>query len=255
MPPPPKNEKKKSTPVLPKQLCLIVSAPPDILKYFHEEPALLEPVTPDADPDARRREDRSDLPDGVSVPLDDLLDTRDVYRGYLAGTNHADDAVGLTTLRSPDAYVPPLLEALGRSRWARCTSQDTVEELDQNTVRRVLRAPTNTTLLVTADAPVAPERITAVAGRAPRRVAKALRALLDDVHVVFFPEPAHDGHDWSIFSAAPMRDRLVAAFRDHPAPETRRFALPYQKARSESKFYFDEWQLTASPLPDYIEEV
>jgi hypothetical protein len=228
---------------------------PDVLKYFHEEPALLEPVTPDADPDARRREDRSDLPDGVSVPLEDLLDTRDVYRGYLAGTNHADDEVGLTTLRSPDAYVLPLLEALGRSWWARCTGQSTVEALDAQAVRRVLRKPTNTTLLVTADAPVEAERITAVAGRAPRRAAEDLRALLEGVHAVFFPEPAHDGHDWSFFSATPMKDRLVAAFREHPTPDTRRFVLPYQKARSESKFYFDEWKLTASPLPDYIKEV
>lgn len=232
-----------------------MSATPDVLKYFHEEPALLEPVTPDTDPDARRREDRSDLPGGASVPLEDLLDTRDVYRGYLAGTNHTDDEVGLTTLRSPDTYVAPLMEALGRSWWARCTGPGTVEELNEKAVQRVLRAPTNTTLLVTADAPVAPERITAVAGRAPRRVAEALRALLDDARVVFFPEPAHDGHDWSFFSPAPMRDRLVAAFRNHPAPETRRFVLPYQQARSESKFYFDEWQLTESPLPDYIEEV
>lgn len=228
---------------------------PDVLKYFHEEPALLEPVTPDADPDARRREDRSDLPEGTSIPLEELLDTRDVYRGYLAGTNHADDEVGLTALRSPDAYVPPLLEAFGRSWWARCTAQDTVEALSERAVRRVLRAPANTTLLVTADAPIETERITAVAGRAPHRVAEALRTLLDDAHIVFFPEPAHDGYDWSVFSAAPMRDRLVATFREHPAPETRRFVLPYQKARSESKFYFDEWQLTASSLPNYIEEV
>ncbi len=229
--------------------------PSDVLKYFHEEPALLEPVTPDADPDARRRDDRSELPDGVSVPLEDLLDTRDVYRGYLAGTNHADDAVGVTTLRAPDAYVPPLLEALGRSWWARCTAPEAVEALGERAVRRVLRGPTNTTLLVTAATPVSTERITAVAGRAPRRAAEDLRALLDDAHVVFFPEPAHDGHDWGFFSAVPMRDRLVTAFRNHPTDETRRFVLPYQKARSESKFYFDEWQLTASPLPDYIEEV
>ena len=228
---------------------------PDVLKYFHEEPALLEPVTPDANPDARRRADRSDLPEGVSVPLEDLLDTRDVYRGYLAGTHHAGDAVGLTTLRADAAYVPPVMTALGRSWWGRCTPQNTVEALRSERARDLLRSPARTTLLVTADAPVGTERITAVAGRAPRRVAAALRTLLDEAHVVFFPEPAHDGHDWGFFSASPLRDRLVDAFRTHPAPETRRFVLPYQKARSESKFYFDEWQLTASPLPDYIEEV
>jgi hypothetical protein len=232
-----------------------VASSPDILKYFHEEPALLEPVTPDADPDARRREDRSDLPENVSVPLGELLDTRDAYRGYLAGTNRADDAVGLTALRDSDAYVTPVIEALGRAWWGRCTAGGTVETLDEDAAREILSTPGDTDVLVTADGPVEPERIAAVGGRARRRALPALRALLDAAHVAFFPEPAHDGHDWSFFSAAPMRDRLVDAFRRHPHDAVRRFVLPYQQARSESKFYFDQWQRTASPLPDYVEEV
>ncbi len=101
---------------------------------------------------------------------------------------------------------------------------------------------------------VAAERTTAVAGRAPCRTAGALQSLLEDAHVVFFPEPAHDGHDWGFCSPAPVRDRLVAAFRDHPVEGTRRFVLPYQKARSESKFYFDKWQPTDSPPPTYATE-
>lgn len=231
-----------------------MSTPSDILKYFHEEPALLEPVSPDSDPDARRREDRTDLPEGVSVPLDELLDTRDAYRGYLAGTNRSDDKVGLTTIDAA-AYVPPLMEGLGKSWWARCTTDETVTALEDDAVRRVLRAPTRTSVLVTAEAPVGADQIRAVAGRARRRALPALRALLETAHVVWFPEPAHDGHDWSLFSASPMRDRLVAAFRNHPVDEVRRFVLPYQRARSESKFYFETWQLTESSLPDYIEEV
>ena len=241
---------KASIPILP------VADLPDTLKYFHEEPALLEAVTPDGNPDARRRDDRPEPPRTLSALRDDPFDTYDVYRGYLAGTNHADDAVGLTTLRAPDAYVAPLFDAVGRSWWGRATAaQDTVESLSSGTAKRVLRGPSRTTLLVSADAPVAAERITAVAGRAPRRAAGALQSLLEDAHVVFFPEPAHDGHDWGFFSPAPVRDRLVAAFRDHPVEGTRRFVLPYQKARSESKFYFDKWQPTDSPLPSYIEEV
>jgi hypothetical protein len=231
---------------------LPVSHEPSVLKYFYEEPALLEPVTPDADPDARRREDRSDLPEGTSVPLEELLDTRDAYRGYLAGTNRANDTVGLTTLSS-DAYVPALTEGLGQPWWGRCTTDERVEPVDE--VAQWLRAPDDTAVLVTAEAPVPAERIAAVAGRARRRALSALRALLDTAEVVFFPEPAHDGHDWSFFSASPMRDRLVAALRRHPTDTVRRFVLPYQRARSESKFYFETWQLTASPLPDYIEEV
>ena len=72
--------------------------------------------------------------------------------------------------------------------------------------------------------------------------------------MVFFPEPAHHGYDWSFFAARPMRAALVDAFRRHPHPGARRFVVPYRKARSEHKFYFETWQLD-QPLPDYIEEV
>jgi len=232
-----------------------VSTPPDVLKYVHEEPALLEPVTPDGNPDARRRNDRPELPDDPSVLLDDPFDTNDVYRGYLAGTHHADDAVGLTTLEPSETYVAPLLETLDGSWWGRCTDRDVVEALNDQEAQRVLRAPTRTELLVAADPPVPPERITAVAGRAPRRAAGALASLLDDARAVFFPEPTRDGYDWSFFSAAPMRDRLVTALRNRPVEGVRRFVLPHRTARSESKFYFDTWQPTASPPPDYVEEV
>jgi len=156
-----------------------VPPPSDILKYFHEEPALLEPVTPDADPDARRREERSDLPENVSVPLEDLLDTRDAYRGYLAGTNRAEETVGLTALRDPDTFVTPVVKALGQAWWGRCTTDGTVEALDEGKAREVLANPADTAVLVTAEAPVDPERIAAVAGRARRRALPALRALLD----------------------------------------------------------------------------
>ena len=232
-----------------------MSTSPDILKYFHQEPTVLEPVTPDHDPDARRREDRTPLPDDVTVSLAALLDTEEAYRGYLAGTNRAEDAVGLTTLRTPSAYTAPLMAALGRAWWGRCTGDGSTEPLDVEAARRVLQDPDDTAVLVTADAPVGGERMAAVAGRARRRALPALRRLLNEADVVFFPEPAHDGHDWSFFSASPMRDRFVAALRDRPTDNVRRFVLPYKHARSESKFYFEQWQLTGSPLPDYIEEV
>ena len=228
--------------------------PSAVLKYFCEEPALLESVTPDANPDARRRTGRPGLPEDLSALRDDPFDTSDVYRGYLAGTHHAHDEVGLTTL-SPGAYVPSLLDVLGRSWWGQVATQGVVESLSPDAVERVLHAPLRTDLLVTADAPVEAERMTAVAGRAPRRAARALRALLEEADAVLFPEPAHDGSDWSFFSVTPIRDQLVEAFRDHPVDETRRFVLPYQKARSESKFYFDTWLPTDSPLPNYVEEV
>ena len=232
-----------------------MSDPPDVLKYFHDEPTLLEPLTPDGDPDARRREEQPDVPEERILAGKDPFDTHEAYRGYLAGASQVDDRVGLTVLRTPDAFVAPVRAALGRAWWGRYTTDDTAKTLDDAAVRETFVSPEETTVLVTADAPVPTERMAAVAGRAPRRAIPALQSLLDVAHVVFFPESAHDGYDWSFFSTAPMHDQLVAAFRDHPTDRVRRFVVPYRHARSESKFYFDQWQLTESPLPNHIEEV
>ena len=232
--------------------------PPDILKYFYEEPVLVEPLTPDAHPDARRRSGRSAFDaseEGPSMPLEALLNTEEAFRGYMAGRNQADDRVGLTALRNPETFVMPLLEAFGEAWWGRSTEAGRVEALQADAVQEVLADPTGTTALVTATAPVEAERIRAAAGTARRRLLPALHDLLQDAAVAFFPEPAHHGHDWSLFSASPLREALVAAFRAHPTDTVRRFVLPYQKARSESKFYFETWQLTEPSLPDYIEEV
>lgn len=227
----------------------------DIIKYLHEEPTTLVSETPDTDRPTEGAEAST-----PSVPLDALLNPQqeeeeNVHRGYLAGTNLADTRFGLTTLRSPTAYVQPVLEAFGRSWWARCTPDGTVTTIDAADARKTLRAPSDTSVLVTADGPVDEERIAAVAGRDRRRTPPTLPALLEAAHVVCFPEPARDGADWRFFSASPMRDRLVAAFRAHPAENVRRFLLPYEHVRSESKFYFETWTLTDGSLPDYVEEV
>jgi len=262
------DTKKPETPDLffplhPTTACAVADSP-DILKYFYEEPVLMEPVTPDADPDARRRAERPERGPGASgpsMPIDQLLQTDDYYRGYLAGTrtdgapDPDTDRVGLTALPDPEVYVTPLLEALGHSWWAVVGAEDDVQEIHRDTAARRFAAPEGTAALITASDALPPERAAAVVGRGRREALAPLRAVLDAGAVVFFPERAHDGFDWSFFGSEPMRDRLVAAFRANPAPGLRRFVLPYQKARSESKFYFETWQLKEPSLPDYIEEV
>jgi len=229
----------------------------DIVKYFYEEPTLLETLTPDHDPDARQQAHRTTETDErpTRQTLEDFLATPDYYRGYLAGSNRAADRVGLTAIEQPAAFVVPLLEALGAAWWARAAPDRTVDVLDTAGARQTLQDPSGTAVLVTAAAAVDADRIEAVVGTPRRYALPALRQLLESARVAFFPEPAHDGFDWSFFSAAPMRDRLTAAFKQNPAEGVRRFALPYQKARSESKFYFERWQLNEAPLPAYIEEV
>lgn len=229
----------------------------DIIKYFHEEPTPLEGPPEDRDPDARRRADRS--ADAEAIPdaetLKSFLDAPEYYRGYLAGTNIADDRVGLTSLRHAEAFVDPITQALGGAWWAEGAADETITTIASDRARDILRHPSKTAVLVTADEPVDDERLTALIGSDRRTTLGALRDLLPDVRVVLFPRPAHNGFDWSLFSGEPLRETLVEGFKQNPYEGVRRFVIPYQKARSEHKFYFESWQLEMPSLPDYVEEV
>ena len=163
--------------------------------------------------------------------------------------------MGLTALAYAAAFVDPLLDALGPTCWMRSARDDTAKPLDAASARRLLLDPGETAALVSADTLHPEADVAAVAGAERRYAAPALRRLLETPScVVLFPEPAHHGHDWSFFAARPLREALVEAFRRHRQSGTRRFVVPFRKARSEHKFYFETWQLD-QPLPDYIEEV
>lgn len=226
----------------------------DIVKYFYEEPTLLEALTPDTDADARRQQAmREKAGRRARMPLEDVLAAPAYHRGYLAGTNLDTGAVGLTALARPEAVFAPVMDWLAGRRWQRGHVKGVVEEIAPEAARAALAAPAETSVLVCADAPLATGLVADAAGTARRQTVAALRRLLDAAHVAFFPEPAHNGTDWSFFADHPMREALTAAFRRHPATGARRFALPYQRARSEQKFYFEQWRL--DDLPDYVEEV
>ncbi len=213
----------------------------DIVKYFYEEPVHLEALSADVDPDARRRA----APLGS---LDALLRPQAYYRGYLAGSDLARDRTGATALRRPEAWAEPLTEALSGTGW-RAVQGEEVESVQ--TLKEALLCPQGTAVLASGSPPEEALREAAAAER--RYAIPALRALLDGGATVLFPEPAHDGFDWSMFTAEPLKDRLVAAFRAHPAARARRFVAPFQRARGEHKFYFERWALDAPP--DWAEEV
>ena len=220
----------------------------EIVKYFYEEPFSLEALTPDLDPDARHRQ-------APPMPLEALLKSPSAYRGYLAGTDLETKRVGLTALLRPEVFTEPLFYWLGAYRWARTDKKGATHPLDTTAARAVFGDPAATTVLACASGGISSRLMADVGGGVQRQALPALRRLLAEVQVVFFPEPAHHGFDWSFFSARPMRPSLVAAFQQHPMPDVRRFVLPYQKARSEHKFYFEQWQLGEAGLPAYIEEV
>jgi len=218
-----------------------------IVKYFYEEPMPLEALTPDRDPAARGQR-------SPTLPLKDLLRASTYYRGYLAGTDQAADRVGLTIINPPEAYLPALLAVGGPGDWVQLANGRT-NRLAIDQVRATLQAPDATQVLLAGAASV-PEAALQTVGTTPRREAiPALKEVLACCRVAFFPEPAHDGFDWSLYAMQPLREPLVDALAQHPVEGVRRFVLPYQRARSEQKFYFESWQLDAAPLPDYIQEV
>jgi len=219
----------------------------DILKYFYEEPASLEVLSADTDPDARR------VQEGL-LSLQALLQTPRYYRGYLAGTNMETRQVGLTALGHTDAFVKPVLDWLGETCWMAGDQQGDMVEAKTAQIKALLHHPGKAAVLVAADKMLPQDLLAAVIGRERRYALPALRQLLDKAQVVFFPEPAHHGFDWSFFSRHPMREAFVAAMQRHPAEGVRRFVIPFQQARSEHKFYFESWQL-GQPLPDYMEEL
>lgn len=221
----------------------------DIVKVFIDEPTGLESLVRDDDPDAHRR--------GVELgSLDDLLAgatfESDYARAYFAGTHLGPPLrIGLTALSDAEAFVQPLLAWAGGRPWTRLDENGTTSGLLPAEAATTLRQPGSTAAL--AIGPVEGLAL-ATAASGPRREAiPALRTLLNGGAAVLLPESAHDGFDWSLFARRPLQESLVSAFAAHPADRVRRFIVPYQKARGEHKFYFEQWQLDA--LPNYVEEV
>jgi len=218
----------------------------DVVKVFTEEPVGLEALVPDAEPDARRQS-------AASVSLEDLLapDRRPYARAYLAGTALGPPhRVGLTALDDAEAWVQPLLAWAAGRGWTALDAEGQTRGLLDAEAAAVLRRPDGVRALAVGPAPPA---LADAVGDDRRASLPALRAVLDVGASVLFPEPAHDGHDWSLFSLAPLRDSLVDAFRQRPAPGVRRLVAPYRRARGEHTFYLEQWALDA--LPEWVEEV
>ncbi|HLA64941.1 MAG TPA: hypothetical protein VK610_10975 [Rhodothermales bacterium] len=205
----------------------------DVLKYFHEEPAVLGAATPDAEAEG-------------AVPLS---------RGYLAGTHlpdGPDDAlrVGLTALADPALWQAPLFDLWGAFVWTRVVSDGTPTSV---VPADALADPAASPALVVAPHPFTTPLPTDLLGDGRTRAAAAVALLAAGAHAVVWPEPAHDGHDLTILAAGPLHAPLAAALARHPAPAARRFLVPFRRARGEHLFYFEQWQLDA--LPPHVEEV
>lgn len=226
----------------------------DVVKVFVEDPAALGGGAP---PQAGN----GDTPAPPGSPEAFLAALRapasPFARAYLAGTRLGAAGeplrVGLTALGVPEAWADPLLTWAGERTWTRLTAGGRATEVLVREARAALAAPAGTLALALAWGPVPADILATVVLGDAALSADALRTLLraDEAVAFLLPEPAHDGHDWSVVARSPLREDLVAAFRAHPAPGVRRFVLP--RVRSESRFYVEQWALDA--LPAGTEEV
>lgn len=217
----------------------------DIIKIFHEETLALEPLSALTDADARRRAAASGSPPYARL--------------YLAGAQLREDAprLGLTALEA----MPVLAEALTRLAddlsWTRLAAPLLAEAqiLNVEGARAALSAPAETPVLACATDTLPADRLAAVAGTDRRAAIPALRSLLNDhpEAVLFFPEPAHDGADWSLFAAQPLRDRLTRHVQEADLGRARLFIAPYRHARGEHAFYFEQWAL--DDLPSWVTDL
>ena len=196
----------------------------DVLKVFIEEPAALRGAARGA----------------PAASLEALLAPPPAAygRAYLAGTHLGPPRrVGLTALADAAAFVAPILAWAGPRPWTRLGAAGDPEAVPDPASALLVPA-----VLAVGGAP----RAGTLAAVAAGDLADALRALLDGGACVLVPEPAHDGHDWSVFGPAPLG--LAEAVRAAAAPPGLvRFVAPLAAARSEAKFYLEQWALDAPP--------
>lgn len=206
---------------------------PDIIKYFYEEPASLETLSSDDDADARRR----DSP----LTLEGFLNSRRYFRGYLAGSSLARGTVGLTSLARHGLLLDLLMELRAGRPVSIWTAESSEPERDD---RLLIDRPSDVLVAVLGDAPLDLSTVTALAAQQRRQALGFLQGILNQGMPVLFPEPAHDGYDWSIFSPFPLLQPVSRVLESAASPEARVFAIPHVRARSEEKFYFERYDLS-----------
>ena len=230
----------------------------DVVKVFVEDPAALGGGS-------ALRSHLRPTDDSAEAFLASLrAPTSFAARAYLAGTrlgerpDEARPVVGLTAVE-PAAWADPLLAWAGPRAWTRLTTGGRATGVLDREAREALARPDGTLALALGPGPIPADILTTVVLGDVGLSADALQTLLlaDASVAVLLPEPAHDGHDWSVVARSPdaagrgLRDALAAAFRACPAPAgVRRYLLP--RVRGESKFYFEQW---AETLPAGAEAV
>jgi hypothetical protein len=203
-----------------------------ILKYFYEEPASLELLSSDVDPDARRQHSEE-------LTLDAFLNQKKYFRGYLSATDLDDRRFGLTMLPKDVliSLVTFILAGRPASLWLANASEPSSD------LTLLCDRPHDILGITGGGAPTEASVVSLMAADDRRRSLHLLRPILDIGSVVLLPEPAHDGIDLSVFAGSPLRPSVEAALEAVASETTRAFSIPHKRARSEEKFYFELYDL------------
>ncbi|NQV74151.1 hypothetical protein HQ496_13610 [bacterium] len=205
-----------------------------VIKYFYEEPTLL------------------DFPESASEsPIDSgerfikLMREKTHHRGYLAASDLVNNTVGGSSLEDQVA-AKALADVLDGPIWfvnldpTAGNALNCALETNRAAIVRSLVTMSSTSVLISNLNPN--DDVLGLLTTDRKASFGAIVRLLDMGATVVFPEPAHVGHDWSIFSAKPLSARFTEALRKAPV-DCRAFVVPYVKARGEHKFYFEQYDL------------
>ena len=205
-----------------------------VIKYFFEEPTLLDfPSEGEGHQPAKSGPDR-------------LLRKHRHYRGYLAASDLDHDMVGGSALED-NAAAEILSRVLEGPIWFsnRVAGQESVSLkllTDHKSIVQALSTMGGDSIMM-MDVDPTEKLVRALTDSNDRKAGMhMISKLLDGGCTLVFPEQAHMGHDWSIFSSHPMAERVREAMADLPQ-NTRAFVIPYVEARGEHKFYFEQYDL------------
>ncbi len=204
-----------------------------VIKYFYEEPTFLH-----------LGGDRSEELD-PAVPAS-LLKEQSHYRGYLAASDLESGAVGGSSL-GDDAAATALTAILDSPAWYFSFEPGPKTSgirllADEVEIVRALVTMSRKSVLITGIEPTEESVRSLTEDQDRRNSLESVFRLLESGCTIVFPEPAHVGHDWSVYSASPTADRMREQLRKE-IPNCRRYVIPYARARGEHKFYFEQFDL------------
>lgn len=174
------------------------------------------------------------------MSIEALLGGRKYHRGYLSATSLEHDTFGLTSLDDRDLLLDLLMELRqGRPVFAYREEYDHPAR-DPDVL---LDDAASVLVVLFGDLALNASTLHALAAERRRPAVGYIRTILDGGVPVLFPEPAHHGHDWAVYSPFPLSEHIKRAFTRIASPSRRCFVIPYRDARSEEKFYFERYDI------------